>query len=236
MLTLLVILKSINKTVIFLMYFTCQMEFDYRLHHPFAMSVAGASQSGKSTLIKELILQMDNIIYPKIQKLIYCYNEDEPNFAPEVLKKLSIQVSFQKGMEVDVPPGNDMPTLVVLDDFMEEASKSEEVCKIFSKYSHHRSMSVIITLQNFFYKNCRNLTLNSKYIVLFRNPRDSTIISFLGRQMNQGKSYPLLEQAYDDATKNKPNSYLFIDLSQKQNDNYRFRSNLFYSKAIVYTN
>lgn len=212
------------------------MEFDYRLHHPFAMSVAGASQSGKSTLIKDLLIQLDEVVDTKIDRVIYCYNEDEPDFAKEVEKKMKIQILFQKGMDLDVAAGNTIPTLVVLDDFMEEASKSEDVCKIFSKQSHHRSMSVIITLQNFFYKNCRNLTLNSKYIVLFRNPRDSTIISFLGRQMNQGKAYPLLESAYEDATKNKPNSYLFIDLSQSQNDNYRFRSSIFYSNAIVYTN
>ena len=207
--------------------------FDIHLQHPFVMSVAGATQSGKSTLIKEIIQRADEIIIPKIEKVIFCYHEDLPSFASE-LEKGKIDITFQQGLDFDVPEGNTIPTLVVLDDFMEEASKSIEVCKATTKYSHHRSMSVIITLQNFFYKNCRNLTLNSKYIALFRNPRDSTIISILGRQMNQGKSYPLLEQAYEDATKNKPNSYLFIDLSQTQNDKYRFRSSVF-NDAIIYS-
>lgn len=214
------------------------MDFDYSLQHPFVLVCSGASQSGKSTLINELILRKDQVISKKIERIIYCYCEDEPSFASHVKEQYKgegIQVEFQKGIDVDVVEGNTIPTLVVLDDFMEEIGSSKQVCNMVTRGSHHRSMSLIITIQNFFYKNCRTLTLNSKYIALFRNPRDTSICNYLGRQMNSGKSYPLLEAAYKDATKNKPNSYLFIDMSQQQNDDYRIRSSIFPdSNCIVY--
>jgi hypothetical protein len=169
--------------------------------------------------------------------VIFCYNEDEPPFAQDLIKKLGDRIHFQKGLLVDVEEGNKIPTLVVLDDFMEEASQSKEVCAMITRGSSHRSMSIIITLQNFFYKNCRTLTLNSKYITLFRNPRDTSIINHLSRQMNGGKEHPILKTAYEDATKNKPNSYLFLDMSQQQNDDHRIRSNIFPDQScIVYVN
>ena len=210
------------------------MEFDYHLRHPFVMTCAGPTQAGKSTLIHQLIRRKDEVILPKIEKVIYCYNEDEPPFAEELRGELGGDViRFQKGMMVDVDEGNTIPILVILDDFMAEAAESKEVCAMATRGSSHRSMSVIITLQNFFFKNCRTLTLNSKYIVLFRNPMDMSVIRFLSRQMGGGKEHPILAAAYDDATKNKSNSYLFLDMSQQQNDDFRIRSNLFPDPSCI---
>ena len=96
-------------------------------------------------------------------------------------------------------------------------------------------MSVVLMLQNFYYKNCRTITLNSKYIIIFKNPRSSSIIQHLGREMNNGKKNCLLDFAYQDATKGKSHSYVFIDLNQDQNDDFRIRSNVFPdSNCIVY--
>jgi len=51
--------------------------------------------------------------------------------------------------------------------------------------------------------------------------------------MNGGKEHPILATAYEDATKNKPNSYLFLDMSQQQNDNFRIRSNVFPDPSCI---
>jgi hypothetical protein len=64
------------------------MEFDYCLQHPFVMTCAGPVQSGKSTLINELIRRKDVIIFPNIQRVIFCHNEDEPPYAQELRKQL----------------------------------------------------------------------------------------------------------------------------------------------------
>ena len=58
-----------------------------------------------------------------------------------------------------------------------------------------------------------NISLNTHYIILFENPRDSQQISTLAGQMYPGNLQFLIE-AYQDATK-KPHGYLFINLKPK---------------------
>lgn len=50
--------------------------------------------------------------------------------------------------------------------------------------------------------------------------------------MNGGRSYPYLEQSYDDAMKKKY-GYLFMDLSQECDDSLRFRNNIFPDEDCV---
>src|SRR5271156_1985849 len=113
------------------------MDFDQHLHHPFVMTCAGPTQCGKSTLIRDIILRKDEIIYPQIERVIFCYNEDEPPFADELKTKVA-GIVFHKGLGIDVPEGNTIPTLIVLDDFMEEASNSKDVCAMCTRGSSHR--------------------------------------------------------------------------------------------------
>ena len=115
--------------------------------------------------------------------------------------------------------------LLVIDDLMSETNDS--ISNIFTKYSHHRNISVMYLTQNLFYKSKQNRTmnLNAHYIVLFKNPRDSQQIATLARQMYPGNSKFLVE-AFADATKN-PFGYLLIDLKPDTDDKLRIRTNIF---------
>src|SRR5882757_6374705 len=104
------------------------MEFQYALVHPFVMVLGGPTQSGKSTLIKEMIERMDDIICPSIQRVIYCYCEDEPWFANNLRDKFKsvgrASIEFQQVKDLQVEEGNKILTLAILDDFMEEIGQS----------------------------------------------------------------------------------------------------------------
>jgi hypothetical protein len=76
------------------------------------------------------------------------------------------------------------------------------------------------------------MSLNSHYIVMFKNPRDAHQISILGRQMHPGKSRFLVE-AFKDATA-KPYGYLLIDLKPDTDEKYRIRTNIFPDDARHY--
>lgn len=167
---------------------------------------------------------------PPIDKVLYCYQVYQPNLFGD-LQKAVPHIEFHKGL----PSGfGDGSKIIVLDDLMTEVSTSDELVKAFSIYSHHNNISIIFLTQNFFNKgNTRNLTLNCKYIVAMKNPRDTTFIQFLGRQMNGNKNNIPLNEAYADAMK-KPYGYVVIDLSQTQNDMYRYRSSLFAEDCTVY--
>ena len=75
------------------------------------------------------------------------------------------------------------PTLVIIDDLMQETN--ETVAKMFTKGSHHRNISVVFLTQNLFPKNkfARTMSRNAHYMVLFKNPRDVSQFANLARQM-----------------------------------------------------
>jgi len=73
--------------------------------------------------------------------------------------------------------------LVVVDDMIDEAD--ERLTRIFMCGSHHRKVSVIFMVQNFFNKNryMTTISLNAEYLVLFKNPCDSSQFVHLAKQL-----------------------------------------------------
>ena len=207
---------------------------DCSLLAPFNMIVSGPTMSGKSVLTKEIIARRDEIIFPNVQHVIYCYGIEQPHVF-KAMKNEFPEIQFQKGLPTEY--GDDLlsPHLYILDDLMEEASKSKDVLQAFVRGSHHRNCSIVFITQNFFHDGLRPLTINARYIVLFKNPRETQVVNRIGCQMNCGKKYQLLEEAYKNCI-SKPHGYVFIDCSQTQNENYRIRSNLFPDEnCIIFT-
>ena len=97
---------------------------------------------------------------------------------------------------------------------------------IFTKISQHRNHSVVYLTTNIFYKHkqTRTLSLNSHYIVLFKNERDVTQVVNLARQMFPGKSAFMID-AITNAT-SAWYGYLLIDLKQKTDDKHRLRTGI----------
>ena len=104
------------------------------------------------------------------------------------------------------------------------ASKDQRIVNLFSRSSHHRNLSVIV--QNLFHqgKGSRSISLNSHYLLLFKNPRDKLQILTLAKQMYPGQTDFFLNR-YGEAVK-KPFGYLLIDLKTTTQDNCRFRTNV----------
>ena len=77
----------------------------------------------------------------------------------------------------------------------------------------------------------RNITLNSSYLVLMKNPRDKNIASYIARQIypNRAKKF---RQMYEDVTKN-PFTYLFIDLKADTPEEIRLLSNVLGEKDYI---
>jgi len=168
-----------------------------------------------------------------VDRVIYCYEEFQKDFFCSIKRNIP-NIQFHKGLPKEYGDGS--PLILVLDDLMSEVAKSEETVKAFTIYSHHKNVSIIFLTQNFFEKGkTRTITLNCKYIVLLKNPRDNSYISVLGRQMNGGKTNKVLEYAYNEIMR-KPHGYLVIDLSMQQNDSFRYRDSLFPEDCTIYSN
>ena len=102
--------------------------------------------------------------------------------------------------------------LIVFDDQMIDASEEKRIVNLFTRGSHHRNLSIIYIEQNLFYqlKDSRSISLNSHYLVLFKNPRDKLQILTLAKQVHPGQSDFFLNQ-YEEAVK-RHFGYLLINL------------------------
>jgi len=209
-------------------------QFDISLKTPFCMTIAGQTQSGKSTLTAQILKRHTEIIDTPFNSIIYCYAVYQPKLF-EDLKNGVPGIKFHQGLPENFNNFNgDGHKLVVLDDLMTDISGSTEAVKAFTISSHHHNISIILLVQNLFYKNIRDLVLQSKYICAMKNPRDSVAIKTLGQQMNGGKKNLLVDAASKDLMR-VPYGYLVLDYSQTQNDLFRVRNSLFPENCTVYT-
>ena len=116
--------------------------------------------------------------------------------------------------------------ICITDDLMQSAGGSQLVKDLFTN-GRHQNMSVVFVSQNLFYtgKKCSTISLNSTYIVVFKNSRDQTQICHLARQMFSTKP-KFLEAAYQEETK-EPYFNLFLDFHYDSPKFARVRGNIF---------
>ena len=126
------------------------------------------------------------------------------------------------------------PKLIIVDDLMSESPSGCVIANLFTKGSHHNNLSVIFVTQNIFHqgKGMREISLNTHYMVIFRNPRDRAQIQHLSRQVCPDEPR-FLQEAYHDAT-SKPYGYLLLDLKQETPDNCRYRTSIFPDDEYTY--
>ena len=183
------------------------------------MIIAGPSMSGKSTFLKNLLKQKNTMFNVAFKKIIWCYSES--NAKPDIAG-----VTFHKGMLTNYSNESNQKILIILDDLMTDAYNSS-ISELFTKGSHHRNTSVILVTQNLFHQTSqsRNISLNAKYIVLFKNPRDKQQFSHLARQIYPENSRELM-RVYNEVMET-PHAYFIIDLTQDCNELLRFRTDIF---------
>jgi GTPase SAR1 family protein len=205
--------------------------YNIYLRHPFTMLIMGPTGCGKTHWIKRLITNSKYMCDPAPERITYFYGEYQEIFS------LMTEVNFIQGLPENMIEKFDglQTEWIIIDDLMFESTNSKVVCELFTKGSHHRNLSVILIVQNFFTRGreSRNISLNSQYIVLFKNPRDQSIIANIGRQILPQKTKKL-QLIYQDATKD-PYSYLFVDLRPETPFETRFLTNVLGEKEYIVT-
>ncbi len=198
--------------------------------HPFTMCIAGPTSCGKTTWLKNVL--QHGLISPAPTRIIWCYREWQPLYT-EMLQHIP-NITFVHGIQIpEVDPS--FTHLVVIDDLMIDASKDKDVSNMFTVGSHHKNMSIICLLQNLFYqgKENRTMSLNSHYLVLFKNPRDQLQVSCLARQMYPNNAGYFMEK-FKKAT-SVPFGCLVVDLKQTTLEENRLKSGNVFDKQQVQT-
>jgi hypothetical protein len=202
-------------------------EEDIKFKHPFTCIVSGPTGAGKSSFCIRLLQNLKTVCTEPDFKggIVWCYSE-KTAVPREELAKLRNKITYCDGMPGEFGDARGLPTLIILDDLINEAY-CQDVCNLFTKGSHHRNASVILITQNLFHQGarCRDISLNAKYLIILKNVRDKNQFTFLARQVYP-ESPDSLYKAYLQSTV-KPHSYFVLDFAQDTNNHLRFRTGIF---------
>ena len=189
--------------------------------------MCGPTGRGKTLFVTRFLDYLPEVCDARFDRVLFYYDEWQDVYRRD-FKPNGDSIEFREGLPqlADYSSGNEKRKLLILDDLMCESS-SDVILYLFTNGSHHKNISVIFVTQNVFHKGKaqRDISLNAKYLILFKNPRDRAQIQHLARQIFPEDS-ALLHETYLDATR-EPHSYLFIDLSQACVDVFRFRAKIF---------
>jgi predicted ATPase len=207
--------------------------YDARLKVPFNCIISGASKSGKTTLVFNLLAMGDAIFDTKPVHVILFYKYMQEiyqemlklKYVNELVHLDSSEYNYDSIVEKVSPYKDKGGSMIIFDDSMTDLLDDFE--QIFTNISHHHKCSVIFITQNLFYKDkvYRTMSLNSHYIFIMKNERDKQQIGILAKQFCPGNSTYVI-QAFNEATK-YPFSYLMIDFTQESPACLKLRSNIF---------
>ena len=154
---------------------------DPRWKHPFTCIVAGPTGCGKTTFVTRLLRNSSTMIDPSPERVTWYYGEWQSAYENLDIPNLRLEEGLPTSFDAS------KRNIVVLDDLMAETD--ERVTNLFTKKSHHCNTSVIYLVQNLFPKNkeSRTISLNSQYIVVFKNPRHVSQMTTLAKQMYPGQ-------------------------------------------------
>lgn len=204
-----------------------EINYSGKLLHPFTAIVSGPTGCGKTELVSALLHASPTMFEPRPVRLVWLYGKWQKKFE-DLKKTLPIpKVEFRQGLE-NLPTNFDrgVTNVLVVDDLMDDAGKDGRMADLFTKGSHHDNLSIFFLTQNLFPrgKECRTLSVNSHYMFIFKNPRDTLQLKTLASQMYP-EARKEVEEAYRDAT-NRPHGYLFMDLKQVTPDCVRMQTNI----------
>ena len=188
------------------------MAFDIRLKENFKLFISGPSGCGKTTFIIDLIKNLPVISHKVPVHVIYFYKEWQPKFN-NMVKELNVSFFEDNDNIIEEIKELPSPALVVFDDML-NSSNLKSVAQLFTVHGRHMDLSLCFISQKLFLNNeyFRQISQNSDYMCIFKNPRNSMEIRSLAMQITP-KTLDLVD-IFKRATE-KPYSYIFINLTQE---------------------
>jgi hypothetical protein len=166
--------------------------FDLRFPAGATHLIIGASGSGKTYRVRDILLTKDNLFRggEDIQNVVVFYADWQPAYTflrdrKLVNKWVNHLPTNEEFVELVAPFQHKGGSIVVIDDFMSDINK--ELMKIVLNSTRHYNASTFILFQSLFpadNKIARQISLNAKFFHIFKNPRDSIQISQFARQLS----------------------------------------------------
>lgn len=209
--------------------------YPLQLSIPFGAILAGQPEVGKSTFIKEFLINLSDILAPgySFSRIVYCYSVYQPMY--DEIKKAQPIVEFQEGfphnlyeeMTENSKYGElNAETLIILDDLMLDVSKEPRLAKLFTT-GRHLNCSVMLVLHNLFHDSpvVREAVRAANVYILFEMSNDE-IVKNLGRK-KFGDRKDFIYQSYRMELQEDPHGHLFIQTKVDVPEVMRVLGNVF---------
>lgn len=196
----------------------------YKLVFPSNIVITGASNSGKSHLGLQILINSEKLFEPPIRNRFYMYKYYQKEF-----DKFHDSINFITSLD-QIPEQSD-PALVLIDDFLGSLDKS--IAELFIA-GRHRNLNPIFLSQALFHPSpiVRTINANTHHFVFMKSPRSTAHLDTLGRQFFPHKRKEVL-RIFEEATKEKF-SYFWVNLHPQAPEYYRFTSNVLQEFPTVY--
>ena len=205
--------------------------FDVRLKENFKLFICGPSRCGKTFFVSELIENIQSFARKPPDTIVYVYSIWQSKF-DELGNIVTYFIQDDMNIEENIKLRcEDDSSLVIFDDMI-NSSSLPYLAKLFTVDARHMNMSVAFLTQRMFVNNeyFRQISQNSDFFCVFKNPRNNSEIRTLAQQLTPGDMK--LIDIYREATKD-PFSYLFINLTQECKERVKYLSHLFNNESSV---
>ena len=211
------------------------MTLDIRFEKNFKLLLIGPSRCGKTTFLLNMIKRRMELFKQEINIIIYFYKVYQDCF--KQLEKENLNCYFfedgEDNLEKIEKITNNQPALIIFDDLI-NSKNLEQVARLYTVEGRHKNLSIAFLSQKLFQKNeyYKQISANTDYMIIFKNPRNFKEISILSGQLSPGKN--CLTKIFMKATKS-PYSYILINLTQNVHENLKYISNLFSPVVTTYS-
>ena len=201
----------------------------YKFRHPFTCMVSGPTSSGKTILVRRLLKSFDLLFNfnEKVKKLkvLWAYGQWQSLYEKTISKYVVVKYVYGLPSEEEIL--EDKPHIIIIDDLMSELGGNVNFANLFTRGSHHMNISVIFISQNLYHKGpqMRTVSLNCHYYIIMGSLRSKGQLRHLASEIFPGKLKYIME-AFEDATNEKPYSYIRLDMTQETPDKYRVISRI----------
>ncbi len=207
---------------------------DLRFKNDAVFQIVGPSGSGKTYFVCMILQHSDKCFKTQIKRIYWLQGIEGEKGNTDMIRNKLKNVIYMNGFEkgwLDKPQQDDA---IVIDDLFDESTREKNFNNLFTKISRHRGVTVFFLTQNMFHQGGQHRTrnLNVHYLVIFKNPRDTSVIDFIARQAFPTNKKFLVD-AFHDAVKDKPHGYLLLDFTQSCPDEIRVRANIFDPRGII---
>ena len=160
---------------------------------PSTITLISASNSGKTSFVKRILINSKGLFKNEIEKVLYCCGSTWQTIFDQLIDNVP-NITFKEGLpseeELKSFSHGHIHTCLVLDDFMLEISSTPKAEKIWTVFCHHLNMTVLYLAHKIFQKgkSARTISLNTSYFILFKNVRDTLQIQNFARQIYPHKT------------------------------------------------